>query len=395
MMKNRAVILGFLLTAILLSSCAPAGSEIREDGALRLICLNAGKADCMLLMYQDEAYLIDTGYEQTWPALEAMLRQYGVDRLNGVFLTHCHEDHMGGLAKLAQSGIGVDAWYAAGIYSGAESDHPAVLAAGERNESVTWLEAGNTIPVGGDGAFFVLGPLTLDAGNENNNSLVMRFSSPQGSILFAGDMKEDEENELLLSGAFSSCDVLKAGHHGDNKATTLKMLKIVQPKIAVILTDTREEPDTPAVSTLQRLNAVGCAAYISQDFHDALMVTLKNNQQPAVTDVVWEGAPRRAENVSLAIDASQDTLTIINRSGESLNLAGCSVYSTKGNELFALPDAAVAPGGQFVTGTESTGVGVDWQFSVKRLWHKKKLDRAILYDAYGRVLACTDNGLEE
>ncbi len=392
-MKKCALILALALIAGVTASAPPAVSETDEA---RLICLNIGKADCMLLMYQEDAFLIDAGYEQTWPALKTMLDRYGVTRLNGVFLTHCHEDHMGGLTALAQTGIAVDAWYASRIYSDVkEGRHPAVLAAAVRNESVTWLDAGNTIRAGSDGLLTVLGPLSVDTDNENNNSLVMRFSSPQGSILFAGDMKEDEENELLLSGAFSSCDVLKAGHHGDNKATTLKMLKIVQPKIAVILTDTREEPDTPAVSTLQRLNAVGCAAYISQDFHDALMVTLKNNQQPAVTDVVWEGAPRRAENVSLAIDASQDTLTIINRSGESLNLAGCSVYSTKGNELFALPDAAVAPGGQFVTGTESTGVGVDWQFSVKRLWHKKKLDRAILYDAYGRVLACTDNGLEE
>ena len=32
--------------------------------------------------------------------------------------------------------------------------------------------------------------------NENNNSLVMRFSSPHGSILFAGDMKNEEENDV-------------------------------------------------------------------------------------------------------------------------------------------------------------------------------------------------------
>ncbi len=395
MMTNRAVILIFLLTAVLLSSCAPAVSETGVDGDLRLICLNAGKADCMLLMYQDEAYLIDTGYEQTWPALEAMLRQYGVDRLNGVFLTHCHEDHMGGLAKLAQSGIGVDAWYAAGIYSGAESDHPAVLAAGERNEGVTWLEAGNTISVGGDGAFFVLGPLTLDAGNENNNSLVMRFSCGQGSILFAGDMKEDEEYELLNAGAFSSCDVLKAGHHGDNNATTKNMLKIVQPKAAVILTDSREETDTPAASTLKRLGEVGCKVYVSQDFHDALMVSLKKGRQPEVTDVEWDGVPKRAENVTLVIDAARDTLTIYNRGDQALSLEGGCFYSTKGNELLALPDISVPAGDQIVIGTKATDGGADVYLDEKRVWNKKKLDRAILYDAWGRVLACTDNGFPE
>ena len=395
-MKKRAVILVFLLMAGMLSSCAPAGSETESADVLRLICLNAGKADCMLLLYGEEAYLIDTGYEQTWPALEIMLRQYGVDRLNGVFLTHCHQDHMGGLMKLAQSEIAVDAWYAARLYSeGTADSHPAVLAAAARNENVTWLDAGDRIAAGGDGAFSVLGPLTLNTDNENNNSLVMRFSCGQGSILLAGDMKEDEEYELLQAGAFSSCDVLKAGHHGDNNATGKKMLKIVQPKAAVILTDSREEPDTPAASTLSRLSEVGCQTYISQDFHDAVMITLRKGQKPEAADVVWDGVPERTEGISLAIDAARDTLTVYNQSGEAFSLQGCCVYSTKGNELLSLPDMAVPAGGQFVIGTQATDSGADVYLDTKRVWHKKRLDRAVLYDAFGRVLACTDNGMAE
>lgn len=393
-MKKCALILVLTLITGLFSACAV--SETGTSDELRLVCLNIGKADCMLLLYQNEAYLIDTGYEQSWPALEAMLRQYGVERLNGVFLTHCHEDHLGALMKLAKSDMPVDAWYAAKIYYGLTADqHPAVLAAAARNENVSWLEAGNKIPVGSDGAFTVLGPLTLNPNNENNNSLVMRFSCGQGSILFAGDMKEDEEYELLQAGVFSSCDVLKAGHHGDNNATGKQMLKIVQPKIAIILTDSREEPDTPAASTLKRLNNIGCSAYISQDFHDALLITLKKGQKPTVADVEWDGVPKRAEKISLAINVEQDTLTIYNRGGEALNLEGCFVYSTKGNDLFTLADVTVAAGGQFVIGTKATKTEADDYFNIKRLWHKKSLDRAVLYDAYGRVLACTDNGFAE
>ena len=393
-MKKCALLLILVLMMGLLSSCAV--SETDSGEAAYLVCLNIGKADCMLLLYQNEAYLIDTGYEQNWPALETMLRQYGVTRLNGVFLTHCHEDHEGGLLALAKSDIAVDAWYAPHIYYGiSEALHPAVQAAAMRNASVSWLEAGNRIAVGGDGAFTVLGPLTVNADNENNNSLVMRFACGQGSILFTGDMKEDEEYELLQAGAFSSCDVLKVGHHGDNKATGKKMLKIVQPSVAVILTDSREEPDTPASSTLKRLDNVGCVSYISQDFSDALEITLKKGQKPAVTDVVWDNVPKRAENISLSMDAENDTLTVYNQGNETLNLNGCWVYSTKGNELFILPDAAVAAGGQIVIGTKSTGGGADLYLTAKKVWNKKNLDRAIFYDAYGRVLACTDNGFTE
>lgn len=393
-MKKCALLLILVLMTGMLSSCAV--SETDSGEAARLVCLNIGKADCMLLMYQNEAYLIDTGYEQNWPALEAMLRQYGVTRLNGVFVTHCHEDHEGGLMALAKSDTAVDAWYAPRIYYGiTEALHPAVQAAAVRNTSVSWLEAGNRLTVGSDGSFSVLGPLSVDVTNENNNSLVMRFSCGQGSILFTGDMKEDEEYELLQAGAFSSCDVLKVGHHGDNKATGKKMLKIVQPDVAVILTDSREEPDTPASSTLKRLDNVDCVSYISQDFSDALLITLKKGQKPTVTDVAWDDVPQRAENVSLSINTENDTLTVYNRGNEALNLKGCFVYSTKGNELFTLPDVTVAAGGQIVIGTKSTGGGADVYLTAKKVWNKKNLDRAIFYDAYGRVLACTDNGLAE
>ena len=394
-MKKFALFLTIIMATGLLSACAPAVSEAGAEN-LRLVCLNIGKADCMLLLYQEEAFLIDTGYEQNWTALETMLRQYGVNRLNGVFLTHCHEDHLGGLMPLAKSDIAVDAWYAARIYSGVTADqHPAVLAAAVRNDSVTWLEAGDTLSVGSDGKFTVLGPLTLNTDNENNNSLVMRFSCGQGSILFAGDMKEDEEYELLQASAFSSCDVLKAGHHGDNKATTKAMLKIVQPKAAIILTDSREEPDTPAVSTLKRLDSVGCKSYISQDFSDALLVTLKKGKTPEVTDVEWDNVPKRAENISLSMNVGNDTLTVNNQGSEELNLNGCMVYSTKGNELLTLPDVTVAAGGQTVIGTRTTKTGADVYLDAKRVWNKKNLDRAILYDAYGRILTCTDNGIAE
>lgn len=383
-----------ILLCYALAGCQAVNSESRDDAA-KLLCLNIGKADCMLLMYGDANYLIDTGYEQTWPALETALSQYGVTRLNGVFLTHCHEDHMGGLTALAESKMEVDVWYAARIfYDQKESKHPAVLAAAYRGEEVAWLDAGAVIPVGSDAKLTVLGPLSVNMDNENNNSLVMRFDSPQGSILFAGDMKEDEEFELLSANLLSPCDLLKVGHHGDNNATGKLFLQAVQPKAAVILTSTAEEPDTPASSTMRRLEKIGCKVYVSQDYHDAVLLTLKDGEVSA-EDVVWQNVPEKAKNVRLSIDVEQDTVTILNEGGFALSLKDCAIYSTKGNELFMLPEVTVAPGGQYVVGTKVSTVEIDAQWRKKRVWHETSQDTGILYDAYGRPIACGDNGIEE
>ena len=392
-MKKRTLCF-FLLMCLMLSGCQAVNSESRDD-AVQLLCLNIGKADCMLLMIDDAAYLIDAGYEQTWPALEIALSQYGISRLNGVFLTHCHADHMGGLMRLAKSDIAVDAWYAARIFfDQKESRHPAMLAAAERGQELIWLESGAVISVSGGASFTVLGPLTVNTDNENNNSLVMRFDSPQGSILFAGDMKEEEEYELLDANLLTPCDLLKVGHHGDNKATSKTMLQAVRPKAAVILTSTSEEPDTPAGSTIKRLQKVGCEVYVSQDYHDAILFTLSGGAVSA-EDIIWQNVPEKAQNVRLSISAEQDTVTIVNEGRADLSLKDCVLYSTKGNELFYLPDVIVAPGGQYVIGTGVSTVQTDAVWRKKRVWTQKSRDAGILYDMYGRPVAFADNGITE
>ena len=93
-----------------------AGCQARAEDGVRLLALNAGKADCLLLLFDDQAYLIDSGYDYTYNALAELLRRESVNRLNGVFLTHCDKDHYGGLAFLAESDVAVDAWYAPAIY---------------------------------------------------------------------------------------------------------------------------------------------------------------------------------------------------------------------------------------------------------------------------------------
>ena len=313
---------------LILTGCQPVFSESADTSA-QLLCLNIGKADCMLLLYGGDAYLIDTGYEQTWPALETALSQFGITRLNGVFLTHCHEDHQGGLMPLAKSDIAVDAWYAARIfYDQKESKHPAKLAAAERGQEVTWLDAGAVIPVGSDASLTVLGPLSVNM------------------------------------------------------------------KAAIILTSTAEEPDTPANSTVRQLDKIGCLVYVSQEFHDAALFSLSGGEV-SVEDVTWQGVPARMENVRLSIDVQQDTVTIQNTGKDALALTGYMLYSTKGNDLLALPDVTLPSGGQYVIGSGETAAATVLTWRKKRVWNDSKFDMGILYDAFGRPIACADNGITE
>jgi len=248
--------------------------------------------------------------------------------------------------------------------------------------------------LGPDGQLQVLGPLQVNQENENNNSLVLRFSSPHGSILLAGDMKEEEERELLLAGMLSPSDVLKVGHHGDNKATSQAFLRVVQPRVSIILTHSFEERDTPASSTLSRLRSAGSSVLLSQSAHDAFQITLKNGAI-TVDDISWGHVPAAPEGLILSLNTHEDLAFIENRGNSPINLSGFQLYSSKGEDSLFLPDFTLYPGEIYRIGTRATNAAYDLEWDKKRIWHESKRDMAILLDPFGRVLARTDNGQPE
>ncbi len=377
-----------LLCACLLTPCFAAA----EREPVRLLALNVGKADCLLLFVYGQTYLIDAGYEHTYGALQSALAGYGVTRLDGVFLTHAHEDHEGGLMPLASSDIQVDAWYASSIYYDVkEGKHPLVNAAKARGQEAVFLDAGDTLPLPEGATFTVLGPTEVDTLNENNNSLVLRLDSPDGSMLLAADMKEEEESLLWAAGALAPADVFKVGHHGDDKATSNALVSQVRPQVALISTSTREEPDTPAPVVIKRLESYGCDVYVTQDTEAGLLCTLREGKA-TVEALSWNTPPARG--LTLAIDNASDLLTITN-TGDALDLTGYMVYSTRGSDCFYLPEGTLLAAGERLTLGSGAGEKGDITLSQKRVWHKSKNDVAILYDAYAREIARTDNGLPE
>ena len=366
-----------------------------DSNDVKLYCLNIGKADCLILCCAGKNYLIDTGYEHNFPALEAAFSALNIHHLDGVFLTHCHEDHQGGLMRLSRSNITIDHFYAASIYYNVkESKHPMVLAAKERSMDVKWLSSGDIIQIADGYSFRVLGPLQVNEENENNNSLVMYFSSPHGSILFTGDMKDIEENELMYDDLLQPCDILKVGHHGDNGATSKSFLTTVRPKCAIITTHSQQEPDTPAPQVLFRLSNFGCNTYITQDSQDAYFFTLQKNTV-SVQDVAWPNVPKRIENIVIKADLDRNVLILTNQNSEPIHLKDCTLYLSKKDKVFFLNAISLKPNESYIIGDKKSGKDADMKLDVKKLMDDNKLDSAILYDAYGRIIAICNNGQDE
>ena len=278
-MARRMVALwvAFWIAAAVLSAGFSAQAETAgaDAAGVRAVFLNVGKADAALIMAGDARYLVDTGSKASAEAMLKALAFFGVDRLDGVFVTHTDSDHVGGLKALLKSGISVDRLFAPSFYNIESLEkHPVFKQAEKHALPLEWLRAGDTVAFEAQSRFTVLGPLTQDEDNENNNSLVLMLETPEGSMLLAGDMETPAEEALLTAGLVRGAAVLKVGHHGNGDASGERFVYTVRPQIAVISTDSDEEPDTPDPDVLARLWNIGAEVFVTQKATCGIQVTL-------------------------------------------------------------------------------------------------------------------------
>ena len=387
-MNRMLTMLLALLTMLALTvSCARAASPYdKAETPLTLFAINVGKGDALLLNAGNDTYLIDTGLMEHWGDVSRALKMLQVSRLTGVILTHTDKDHAGGAWALATSSIAVDNWYAPMYFTGKESRHPLVEAAALRGEKVTFLQAGDTLPLGA-GTLAVLGPVQASE-TENCNSLVLLAEASGGRMLLTGDMEFPEEEDLLRAGLIPGCDVIKIGNHGEGDATSAALIQAVMPRVAVISTSTQEEPDTPDARVLQLLKTAGAKVYQTQDAVSGVLVTIDQGRVEA-SGMHYTGVPDAVKGVRIAaVDKAEDCIRLVNGGKAAADLSGWYIVSEKGNQVFVLPEGTVLPsGGEMVISSLSTGQSGDLVWPDKNVWHDKKADPAVLYDVYGREMA--------
>ena len=88
-------------------------------------------------------------------------------------------------------------------------------------------------------------------------------------------------------------------------------------------------------------------------------------------------------------------MTLTNTTGSAVSLDGYVLFSTKGDERLLLSGLTLEAGGSWTIGGRKTKGSADQIWDEKGIWAKKKKDVGILYDCWGRPVACADNGVEE
>lgn len=276
-MKLLSVLLLSLALSLAATPAAGTAETTSGDQELSLLAINVGKGDALLLRCGSSCYLVDTGKKKQADTLIDILKAEGISRLTGIIITHTDKDHIGGLKKLVNSGIVIGAVYSSAFCAEEDPVHPAEKAVKGSGLKVVYLSAGDSLPLDG-GALTVIGPLERDGEKENNNSLVLFAEGGGGSMLLTGDMEFPEETSLLDAGLVPHADVLKIGNHGEDDATSNAFVSAVKPALAVISTNSEEEPDTPSSRVLKLLASYEIPVLITQDAPAGVLVTLKNGK---------------------------------------------------------------------------------------------------------------------
>ncbi len=245
------------------------------DGRLHVAFLDVGQGDAILITTPTgQQVLVDGGPNPG--ALTAALGKempFWDHSLDLVVMSHADSDHVTGLAEVLRR-YRVAAWldnglpdtnaaYQACLETLQQMGAPRHTAQmGERFvlDQGLELEVLNPPPPGGAGT----------ASDSNDNSVVLRVSWGQVSMLLTGDVSARAEQVLLESGKTLSAGVLKVAHHGSASSSSGEFLAAVHPRYAVVSVGADNRLGLPSQETLERLTQLSGVDVLRTDEHGTI-----------------------------------------------------------------------------------------------------------------------------
>jgi competence protein ComEC len=246
---RRAAVLVAMLAIVVV------GWRLRPDHpapppqGLRIVMLDVGQGDGILLQTRAGAVLVDEGPPEAGVANQ--LHALGVRRLAALVVTHPHRDHVGGAAEIVDS---LPVGFVLDPVEPTDSPDEAALEREARSRGVRIVAARV-------GQLFQLGELRIrvlwpdgpgqPAEDPHEHGVVLLASYGQFDALLTGD----SESPVTLPLRPPEVELLKVAHHGSSDDGLGELLRLVRPKIALISAGEGNDYGHPAPSTLSALTS--------------------------------------------------------------------------------------------------------------------------------------------
>lgn len=241
-----------------------------QSKKLSIIVFDVGQGDAALVQTPlGKNLLIDAG---VWSPgsnsgkqiLLPYFKENDIQKLDGVFLSHPHADHIGGIIDLI-NGIAIDTIYNSGYSYDSNLYRNYLQLAHANNIPIKSISAGETITLDPSILILTLGPEGVKYNNDpNQHSLVLNIIYGENEFLFTGDAGEDQERRLVENyGDLLDTDFLKVGHHGSKTSSELFFLDEVTPEIAVVSVAEKNRFKHPHQEAVARLDSSKAEIYFT------------------------------------------------------------------------------------------------------------------------------------
>lgn len=213
-----------------------------------VLMLDVGQGDSILIKEPGtrKITLIDTGGEIQWQEKEKWqereksftigkdivvpsLKSLGIAKIDRLYITHAHEDHMGELDSIYQEMPIKEVAATRSTFKAEELIKKLIPLKESKIFEVRPMVQLN-YPITNT---LALQPLK-DYESKNNQSLVLYVKMGEDNWLFTGDMEEAAEKDLIQEYPSLHVDYLKVAHHGSNTSSTEELINHIQPEVALI-----------------------------------------------------------------------------------------------------------------------------------------------------------------
>lgn len=276
---RRRPLAALAVCALVLASCWPLPRAPAPAAWVFTAC-DVGQGDALVLSTgPGRAVLVDAG-PQPEP-VRGCLDRLGITRLDAVFLTHFHDDHVAGLpGALAGRTVGT-------VYVSPLADPPE-----QARDVQRWVqEAGATVePVVAGAAFDIAGVHLLARGPvrtihegsmPNNNGILLDVQTAGLRLVLLADAEREEASDLAkalraapgrttAAAADPPVDVVKVAHHGSANQDRGLVEALAAP-VAIISVGADNDYGHPAPSTLDLYARAGAAVLRTDRDGDILL----------------------------------------------------------------------------------------------------------------------------
>ena len=302
---GAVVILALVLIALVsLIDIAHVHMSRKNTGYLQTTVIDVGQGNSTLIEFSggkkmliDGGGFYDTKFDIGRYVVAPFLWHQRIKKIDIVVLTHPDQDHLGGLIYILEH-FDVDEIWSNGEYSNGDLYKEFTKIIRKKNvfhrivsKNTPDMTIGNTtvkiLHPAHPGAHKAAAPVRNDF---NNNSVVLKMTYGEISMLFPADITEAVERSLVRDKNNVRSTILMAPHHGSSASSTIPLLTAVQPTIVIISCGTNNVFRYPHPDVLERYKDSG-AQIFRTDKNGA--VTIKTDgKRITVTCQIPEGAVR-------------------------------------------------------------------------------------------------------